>query len=163
MNEMIPVGAQPTMSSREIAALVESRHDDVKRSVYRLAGRGVIALPPLAEVSNPGPGPRTITEFRICKPDSYVLVAQLSPEFTARLVDRWQELEAAAAGKPFRVPTTLAGAQRLAAEQAEEIERQAVKIAADAPKVEFAETVRNTDANWFPLQSDNNNFSPSHL
>ena len=28
------------------------------------------------------------------KRDSIVVVAQLSPEFTARLVDRWQELEA---------------------------------------------------------------------
>lgn len=71
-------GATPTMSSREIADLVESRHDDVKRSVYRLAERRVITLPPLAEVQNPGPGPRMVTEFRICKRDSYVIVAQLS-------------------------------------------------------------------------------------
>lgn len=107
MNHLIPVGGAPTMSSREIADLVESRHDDVERSVYRLAERRVITLPPLAEVPNPGPGPRMITEFRICKRDSYVIVAQLSPEFTARLVDRWQELEAAATARPaaFQVPT----------------------------------------------------------
>ena len=34
------------------ALLVESRHDDVKRSIVRLADRGVIQLPPLAEVKN---------------------------------------------------------------------------------------------------------------
>lgn len=37
----------------------------------------------------------TARVFRIGKRDSYVIVAQLSPEFTARLVDRWQALEAA--------------------------------------------------------------------
>jgi hypothetical protein len=84
-----------TMSSREIAELVESRHDDVKRSIARLADRGVIQLPPMAEVKNHLG--QTVTEYRIGKRDSYVIVAQLSPEFTARLVDRWQELEAGVA------------------------------------------------------------------
>lgn len=48
------------MSSREIADLVESNHADVRRSIERLGNRGVITLPPLAEVSNAGPGPKTI-------------------------------------------------------------------------------------------------------
>ena len=38
-----------TMSSREIAELVESCHDDVKRSIERLAERGVIVQPPMAD------------------------------------------------------------------------------------------------------------------
>lgn len=88
------IGGEPsTMTSLEIAELVESRHDDVKRSIQRLAERGVTTLPPLAEVSNPGAGPKTISVYRVGKRDSFVIVAQLSPEFTARLVDRWQELE----------------------------------------------------------------------
>ena len=41
--------ANLTMSSREIAELVDSRHDSVKRTVERLAERGVIGLPPLVE------------------------------------------------------------------------------------------------------------------
>lgn len=80
-----------TMSSREIAELVNSRHDDVKRSISRLSERGAIQLPPLADVKNHLG--QTVQEYRIGKRDSYVIVAQLSPEFTARLVDRWQELE----------------------------------------------------------------------
>lgn len=94
--------AATTMNSRDIADLVESRHDDVKRSIERLAQRGVITLPPLAEVSNLGAGPRTIGVYVIGKRDSYVIVAQLSPEFTARLVDRWQELETEAATAPVK-------------------------------------------------------------
>ena len=38
-----------TMSSREIAELVEARHDNVKRTIERLAGRGVIVRPPLED------------------------------------------------------------------------------------------------------------------
>lgn len=82
----------PTMSSREIAELVNSRHDKVKQSIERLASRGTIGLPPVGEyLDNLG---RAASEYRVGKRDSYVIVAQLSPEFTARLVDRWQELEA---------------------------------------------------------------------
>lgn len=42
----------PTMTSQEIADLVESRHDKVKQSIERLALRGTIQLPPLGEVKN---------------------------------------------------------------------------------------------------------------
>ena len=38
------------MTSQQIADLVQSRHDDVKRSIERLVTSGVIACPPLADV-----------------------------------------------------------------------------------------------------------------
>lgn len=82
---------QPTMSSREIAELVEKRHDNVKRTIETLVERGVIGLPQIEEyLDSLG---RSAKEYKIGKRDSYIIVAQLSPEFTARLVDRWQELE----------------------------------------------------------------------
>ena len=80
-----------TMSSREMAELVEKRHDNVKRTIEMLAERGVIQLPQIEDVKNHQG--QTVQEYRVGKRDSYVIVAQLSPEFTARLVDRWQELE----------------------------------------------------------------------
>jgi phage regulator Rha-like protein len=69
---------------------------DVKRSIERLAERGVVTLPPLAEVSNDGPGPKFIKEYRLGKRDSLVVVAQLCPEFTARIVAYLQREGAAA-------------------------------------------------------------------
>lgn len=85
-----------TMTSLEIAELLEARHDNVKRTVERLANKGVIQLPPLEEVKNHLG--QTVSHYRFSseqgKRDSIIVVAQLSPEFTARLVDRWQELEA---------------------------------------------------------------------
>lgn len=120
-----------TMDSRQIAELVESRHDDVKRSIQRLAEKGVITLPPLAEVSNDGPGPRTVSVYKLGKRDSYVVVAQLSPQFTARLVDRWQELEAQ---HTPALPRSFAEALQLAADQARQIETQQQALAIAGPK-----------------------------
>nr|WP_254628741.1 Rha family transcriptional regulator [Halomonas taeanensis] len=79
---------EPTISSHEIAEVVEVRHDSVKPTVERLAARDVIEFPSLVEIPT---ATKPTTEFRIGKRDNYVIVAQLSPEFTARLVDRWQE------------------------------------------------------------------------
>lgn len=81
----------PTMSSREIAEVVESRHDNVKRTMETLKTRGLISITQTEEPQARGGKP--VTVYHVNKRDSYVVVAQLSPEFTARLVDRWQELE----------------------------------------------------------------------
>lgn len=134
-----------TMSSREIADLVDSRHDSVKRTIERLANQGVIAQPPLVDVQDSGGNNRTyVTQQYLFagergKRDSIVVVAQLSPAFTARLVDRWQELERLAAAPQFAIPQTLPEALRLAASQAEEIERQAAQLEQQRPAVEFVD------------------------
>lgn len=83
--------SRTSMSSQEIAELVGSRHDKVKQSIERLAERGTIQLPPMGEVRNHLG--QSVSVYQVCKRDSFVVVAQLSPEFTAALVDRWQELE----------------------------------------------------------------------
>jgi phage antirepressor YoqD-like protein len=123
-----------TMSSREIADLVESRHDSVKRTIERLQDKGLIQLTPMVEVKNHLG--QIVTEYQLIKRDTYVVVAQLSPEFTARLVDRWQELENQ---QMPQIPQTLSEALRLAADQAEQIERQNLLIEQQRPKVEFVQ------------------------
>lgn len=159
MADLIPHtggGAQLTMTSREIAELTGKRHDNVRRTIENLADQGVIVRPQIED--EPGRDalgrPRT-TQVDVFsdergKRDSIVVVAQLSPEFTARLVDRWQELEEAAA-RP-RVPQTLPEALRLAADLAEratvleaENRAQAQQLIAAAPKVALAEAI--TEAN----------------
>ena len=81
-----------TMSSVEISDLVGSRHDKVKQSIERLVERGVIDQPPMGAGQKSANGV-VVQEYLVSKRDSFVVVAQLSPEFTAALVDRWQELE----------------------------------------------------------------------
>lgn len=133
MNQLTPKNVV-TMSSRDIADLVESRHDDVKRSIERLAERGIIQLPPMADVKNHLN--QSVSVYLVGKRDSYVVVAQLSPEFTARLVDRWQELEAASNSV---IPQSFSDALRLAADLEEEKQRLALELASAAPKVEFVD------------------------
>lgn len=97
---LISSGSDATMTHKEIADLTGSRIDSVKRTIERLAENGIIRLPPLVdfeEINNLG-----LSVKRECyrfdgeqgKRDSIVVVAQLSPEFTAQLVDHWRELEA---------------------------------------------------------------------
>lgn len=117
----LPVPQQQTMSSREIAELVESRHDNVRVTIERLAERGVIALPAMQEKPTGGrPSVEYVFSGEKGKRDSLVVVAQLSPEFTGRLVDRWQELESQAARPPIAIPQSLPEALRLAADLAEQ-------------------------------------------
>lgn len=105
-NNALIAMATASMTSLEIADLVESRHDKVKQSIERLVDRGVIAQPPMGDVQETGGNNRTyITQVYVFngergKRDSIIVVAQLSPEFTARLVDRWQELEAQLQSQP---------------------------------------------------------------
>ena len=142
MNELINSNAIK-MTSIEIAELVGSRHDKVKQSIERLAVRGVIRNPPMVvfeKINNLGllRGVEAyVFEGEQGKRDSIIVVAQLSPEFTARLVDRWRELE----GATSKIPQTFSEALRLAADledQKAELEKQ---LALAAPKVEFADRV----------------------
>jgi len=87
-----------TMSSLDISELVNSRHSDVRRSIERLMQKGVISGAPMAFVDNINNlgKPIKVKTYQLGKRDSYVVVAQLSPEFTGALVDRWQQLESQA-------------------------------------------------------------------
>lgn len=138
MNMMAQANLAPTMSSREMGVLTEKRHDSVKRTIDILAEKGVIDVPHRVEYLDSLN--RTAIEYQVGKRDSYVIVAQLSPEFTARLVDRWQELESkSSAPQEFTIPQTFADALRLAADQQDTIQQQAAQIAAAAPAVEFVD------------------------
>lgn len=116
-----------TMSSREIADLVESRHDSVKRTIERLQDKGLIQLTPMVEVKNHLG--QVVTEYQLIKRDTYVVVAQLSPEFTARLVDRWQELENQQKTTAL-IPQSFSEALMLAAQLQAEKEQNAPKVEA---------------------------------
>lgn len=94
--QLATITKNTTMSSLEISELVQSRHDSVKRSIDRCVESGAIIQPPMAdEQSKDAMGrTRTTNVYNLDKRSSLIVVAQLCPEFTARIVDRWQELEA---------------------------------------------------------------------
>ena len=96
MNELLPINDKNasalTMSSREITKLVKSRHSDVCRSIETLISKGVIGGYQPKPYTHPQNG-QIYYEYFLNKRDTYILVAQFSPEFTAAVIDRWQELE----------------------------------------------------------------------
>ena len=83
-----------TMTSLDMEAVTGKRHDSVKRTIKTLAARGVIELPQNVIIST-STKPVEIFVFSgdKAKRDSLIVVAQLSPEFTADIVDRWIFLE----------------------------------------------------------------------
>ncbi|HAS6354459.1 TPA: hypothetical protein I7234_19890 [Vibrio vulnificus] len=95
--------SQMTMSSREIATLTGKDHKNVLRLIRSLIDGQVLAaqIEPL-KFEYRG---QWFDYFELNKRDSLVVVARLSPEFTAAVVDRWQELESKTA---LSVPTTFA-------------------------------------------------------
>jgi phage antirepressor YoqD-like protein len=142
-----------TMTSKEMAILTETRHDSVKRTVDTLAEKGVISYPQIVDGEKAANG---VVEklYRIGKRDSYIIVAQLSPEFTARLVDRWQELEAQPVFKlpDFNNPILAA---RAWADQAEKVQalsieaaQQQQRLEASQPKAEALDRIAKADGSF---------------
>lgn len=131
---------QQSMTSLDISELVQSRHDKVKQSIERLAERGVIAFPPMGEKATAG-RPTTFYVFsgEQGKRDSIIVVAQLCPEFTAALVDRWAELE-------NQKPAELSRMDLIKLALAAEEENIALKqhVAVLEPKAEALETIADT-------------------
>lgn len=128
------------MTSREIADLVEKRHDNVKRTIESLIQAGVIKSPQTEEIPT-ATKPAIVYRFfgEQGKRDSIIVVAQLSPEFTARLVDRWQELERQVAAPSLPNFSDPVAAARAWAD-AKEAEQKAIAQLAEAkPAVEFVE------------------------
>lgn len=123
------------MSSREIAELTGKEHKNVLRVNRDLKGDQILdaQIEPL-KFEYRG---QWFDYYELNKRDSLVVVARLSPEFTAAVIDRWQELEQ---GQQF-VPKTYPEALRLAATLAEEVEQSRQQLALAAPKVDYYDKV----------------------
>lgn len=137
-----------TMSSLEIAELTGKRHDTVKLSIERLFEKGVIACPPIAvvqkEVNNRNYNTEAfVFEGEQGKLDSITVVAQLCPEFTAALVNRWYELESQMPQLPnFNNPAEAARAWADEVE-AKQLAQEQLQIA--APKVQYFDMVADVN------------------
>lgn len=125
---------QPTMSSREIAELVEARHNDVVATIERLFQKGLLRSSRKTRREDTGGRPTEV--YDLIERDTHLVISGYSDEHRARVIDRWQELEAAQGPK---LPQTMAQALRLAAEQAEQLELQSQQLALAAPKVEYVD------------------------
>ena len=137
--QIATMGQSATMSSREIAELVGATHDSVLKTVRRLIAEGIVFgdETPYTHPQNGQTYPEFILDFR----NTMVVASGYSAELRARIIDRWNELEAAVSqtASSFKLPATFSEALRLAAEQAEKIEAQALQLQHQRPAVEFVD------------------------
>ena len=94
MNQLLTITKENasilTMSSREIAEITHKEHKNVLRVIRDLIEQNLVAqIEPLKfEYRN-----QWFDYYELNKRDTFVVVARLSPEFTAAVVDRWQAME----------------------------------------------------------------------
>ncbi|HHF3761870.1 TPA: phage antirepressor KilAC domain-containing protein [Haemophilus influenzae] len=129
MNQLLTITKENasilTMSSREIAEITHKEHKNVLRVIRDLIEQNLVAqIEPLKfEYRN-----QWFDYYELNKRDTFVVVARLSPEFTAAVVDRWQALENQQ--KPTAlIPQSFSEALMLAAQLQAEKERNAPKVA----------------------------------
>ena len=134
MNQLMVMNNEVTMSSREISSLVEARHNDVISTIDRLFDKGLLRSS--RKTRREETGGRPIEVYDLIERDTHLVVAGYSDEHRARVIDRWQELEAAR--KPV-IPQTYAAALLEAGRLAMELEQAEAQLAIAAPKAEFVD------------------------
>ena len=92
MSNILSLTTTTTMTSREIASLVGSPHDSVLKTVRRLIEEGVVSGndTPYTHPQNGQKYSEFVLDFR----NTMVVASGYSTELRARIIDRWQELEA---------------------------------------------------------------------
>ena len=144
-NTPIQVAGGATMTSIELVGVInelrdpgraELRHDHFMSKVEKVLGEAAPKFSGTVNRPQPAGGFREYPCYRLPKREASLMVMSESYAVQARVYDRMVELEAGAASS---VPATLAGALRLAADQAERIETQAALLGAAALSVAFVD------------------------
>ncbi len=132
---MLPTIIDKFMSSREIAASLDSSHDVILKSVRNLVEKGVVFCneTPYLHEQNGQYYPEFLLSFR----DSMVVASGFSAALRARVVDRWLELETSQPQPQFKVPQTFSEALLLAGKLQAENEQQQLLLEQQKPAVEF--------------------------
>lgn len=125
---------QATMTSREIADLTGSTHDNVLKTVRHLIEKGVVSGNATPYV-HPQNG-QTYSEFRLNYRDTMVVVSGYSVEMRAKIIDRWQALEAGAT--PVNALNDPAALRQMLLGYTEKVIALESTIKEQAPKVEYA-------------------------
>lgn len=133
MQNIISANSNVTMSSREIAELTGKDHRHVLADIRSMLETLGIDSAGFSAQYKDSTG-RSLPMFNLPKDLTITLVSGYSVKMRHVIVTRWQELE------EITVPKTLAGALRLAADQAEVIERQNLALAVAAPKIQFVDS-----------------------
>ena len=123
--ELLPItekNASLTMSSVEIAQLCEKRHDNVVVDIRKMLEELNLYAPDFSGTYKTSQG-NEYQCFFLPKRETMILISGYRIDLRAKIIDRWQELEAQQA---VQLPQTFAEALRLAADLEEQ--KQALLI-----------------------------------
>lgn len=147
MNSLVSIIAgEPRTTTEAIARYTENDHASTIKLVrtyqqdFEQFGRVGFEIQPFAT-----PGGQQTRQVANLNEDQAILLltymrnSEIVRSFKVALVKAFGELRRSSATGQFQVPTTLSGALRLAAEQAEQIEQQQLLIEQQRPAVEFVE------------------------
>jgi len=135
---IISTSTQKTMTSRVIANLTSKEHRHVRRDIEVMFIQLGIDASKFGHIYFDSMN-REQSEYHLPYDETVCLLTGYDALSRMAVIKRWQELEAKAQAPAFNIPTSLSGALRLAAEQAETIEAQAIQITAAKPSVDFVQ------------------------
>ena len=130
MNQLMMNHKALTMTSEQLAVLLQIEHNEFRKKANALAARGLLEFREESSHNPLGGRPRMVMHFD--KRNSMVIAAKLNDQLLAAVVDRWIELESAGPD----IPRTLPEALRLAADLAEQNNQLRLVVTEQAPKVE---------------------------
>ena len=131
-----------TMSSLQIAEITEKPHNDVMKAIRAMEPAWIKVNGgnfSLVDYTDKKGEKRPC--YELSKIECLYIATKFNDEARAKLILRWEQLEKEKRNGNFQVPGSFKEALLLAAHQQEEIENQQKQIAADKPKVLFAEAV----------------------
>ena len=133
------IGAERTMSSREIAELTEKEHKHVLRDIRVMLEQLEYKGPGLVHFWTDPQSKRDYHEYLLPEDLTITLVSGYSVQMRHRIVKRWQELEAR--NTPVALPdfTDPVAAARAWADATEQKVKAEVALALAAPKVEMVD------------------------
>lgn len=142
MADLTLARTEQTMTSREIASLTKKRHPDVKRDIEKMLGDLEEDASNFSRIYQDSMSRRQ-TEYALDRELTETLLTGYSAPLRRAVIARWRELEEATPKLlDLNDPYALRAALLSYTERVVALES---KIEADAPKVDFAQAIRNVD------------------
>lgn len=139
---LLSTDATATMSSLLIAEITGKNHKDVMRDIRSILEQAEIDERRFA-LTYKDAANRDQPCYQLPRRECDLVVSGYSVKYRLAIIDRWQELEAS---QTFSVPKTMGEALRLAADLQDALQVQTAQLAIAAPKVEFYDTVTESDS-----------------
>jgi len=135
-------GAAQTMSSQEIAELTGKQHKDVRRDIQNMEQE---LSRTFAQKSEPSTGGRPSVIYLLPKRETLILVSGYNLPMRAKIIDRWQELEAAQRPDPMVALSDPATMRALLLGYTEKVIALEGRVSELQPKAVALDRIANTD------------------